>query len=217
MRPRCFIVRCIASAIGKSAFLPLLVLLTIGRAADDNPVALPPFLVEEVAKGPPWRFANAMGYEILSRCDDATTRRVVEAHYKLHVLLEEILPRSLQFNVSVPRTLILYDEELQPAASQEVIARLMHTSAPAAEPIDFPATGGLRGMRMSAPARRVTFLPNLRLWDHDSMAVFMIVRRDGFEPDRLSLTHDYISFLIKNRLPALPAWFASGFLTLYGQ
>src|SRR5688500_15028114 len=43
--------------------------------ADDNPVSLPPFIVEEAAKGPPWRYAETPGYEILSRCNDAITRR----------------------------------------------------------------------------------------------------------------------------------------------
>jgi hypothetical protein len=47
------------------------------------------------------------------------------------------------------------------------------------------------------------------------MAVFMIVRRDDFSADRLALTHDYIAFLVKGRLPALPPWFVSGFLSLY--
>ncbi|MSU50578.1 MAG: hypothetical protein EXS37_16075 [Opitutus sp.] len=183
--------------------------------AEDRPVALPPFMVEEMAKGPPWRYAEAMGYEILSRCDDGITRRVVEAHYQLHVLLAEMLPPSLRFTVSVPRTLILYDEELQPASSKEVISRVMRNTSAAEPADDYVSPGGARGLRVALPTRRFSSLPNLRLWDRDAMAVFMIVRRDEF--DRLSLTHDYVSFLVKNRLPALPPWFVSGILTLYGQ
>ncbi len=185
-------------------------------AADEAAVALPPFIVEELAKGPPWRYAESNGFEILSRCSDATTQRVVEAHHQLHVLLDEILPPSLRLKLSVPRTLILYDEELQPASSQEVI-RSMVRSTPAGPEEDFGAMPGGRGFRVPAPARRYSFLPNLRLWDRDVMAVFMIVRRDDFEADRLSLTHDYVTFLVKNRLPALPAWFVSGILALYHQ
>ena len=56
------------------------------------------------------------------------------------------------------------------------------------------------------PTRRYSFLPNLRLWDRDSMTVFMIVRRDDFDGDRLALTHDYVSFMVKSRMPTLPAW-----------
>ena len=57
----------------------LAVLLSATASAQDSAVSLPPFLVEEAAKGPPWRHGEAMGFEILSRCADATTRRVVEA------------------------------------------------------------------------------------------------------------------------------------------
>lgn len=185
--------------------------------AQDAPVALPPFMVEEAAKGPPWRYAEAMGYEILSRCEDGVTRRVVDAHFQLHVLLGEMLPAQLRFTVSVPRSLILYDEQLQPASSKEVIDRLMRSSGPV-EPADDAYASSLgRGMRISMPTRRMTFLPNLRLWDRDAMAVFMIVRRDDFDADRLSLTQDYVGFLLKNRLPALPPWFVSGLLLLYSQ
>ena len=45
------------------------------RTAEDPAVALPPFLVEELTKGPPWRYTQAIGYEILARCSDSTTRR----------------------------------------------------------------------------------------------------------------------------------------------
>jgi hypothetical protein len=194
--------------------------LTFGApviAADDQPVALPPFLVEELAKGPPWRYGTRDGYEVLSRCNDATTRRVLETHQQLHVLLAEMLPPNLQYKTSVPRTLILYDEELQPAASKEVIARMLRPTVDVAVENE-PGFGGLRGMRGPAAARpSVSFLPNLRLWDRDALALFMIVRRDDFDTDRLSLTPDYISFILQNRLPALPGWFVAGLLTLYRQ
>jgi hypothetical protein len=138
---------------------------------------------------------------------------VVEAHVQLHQLLAEILPPQFHVRMSVPRALIVYDEELQPAASKEVIARMLRSSAPLPE---FPELPG-RGLRMPASQQRYSFLPNLRLWDRDSMAVFMIVRRDDFDADRLSLTHDYVSFLVKSRVPSLPPWFVHGFLTLHRQ
>ena len=184
----------------------------------DEAVALPPFIVEETAKGPPWRYGEAMGFEILSRCNDATTRRVVEAHHQLHELLAEVLPPQLQLRLTLPRSLILYDEELQPVASREVVAQLLRQ---APQPLDdAPSFGGGRGGRgfqVPVPSRRYSFLPNLRLWDRDAMTIFMIVRRDGFDPDRLALTQDYVSFLVKSRLPALPPWFGHGFLALYRQ
>ena len=199
-------------------FLACVPLLFAARgAAADDAVALPPFIVEEASKGPPWRYAEAPGYEILARCNDAATRRIVATHQRLHHLLAEMLPPSLQLQCSLPRTLILYDEELQPAASREVIARMLRPNG-IEPPEDFSPSPGFRGMRITPPSvRRLSFLPNLRLWDRDAMAVFMIVRRDDFDAERLALTHDYISFLVKGRVPALPLWFVSGLLTLYAQ
>jgi len=185
-------------------------------AASAIPVALPPFIVEEPTKGPPWRYTEAMGYEVLSRCNDATTKRVVEAHYRLHQLLEEVLPPELQLKLSVPRALILYDEELQPAASKEVIARMLRTPAGPGPAVPVPFTGA-RSSSMSAPVPKFSFLPNLRLWDRDAMTVFMIVRREDFDAERLALTPDYISYRLKNRLPTLPPWFHSGFVSFFGN
>jgi tetratricopeptide (TPR) repeat protein len=201
-----------ASRLAVCASLWIAVTSRAASPPEERPVALPPFIVEEATKGPPWRYAEVEGYEILSRCDDKSTRRVVEAHYKLHQLLADILPPELQVKMSVPRALILYDNELQPAASREVITRMLRNM-----PEPPTASAGQGAFRPPASMQRFSFLPNLRLWDRDSMAVFMIVRRDDFDADRLSLTHDYVSYMVKSRVPALPVWFIHGFLTLYRQ
>lgn len=190
-----------------------MLLLARASAADEPVIALPPFLVEEAAKGPPWRYATLPGYEILARCPDRSTKDVVEAHFRLHQLLAELLPERFQVKMTVPKALILYDEALQPAASQEVIARIIRGN-PAPPVIERSGSLG-RDFRTSLPLPRVAFLPNLRLWDHDAMTVFMIVRRDGFDPDRLALTPHYVTYLVRSRLPTLPHWFVAGFLSLY--
>lgn len=189
--------------------------MAVPAAEGEAAVALPPFIVEELAKGPPWRYAQAPGYEILSRCNDSTTQRVVESHFRLHELLAEIVPARLRLELAEPRSLILYDEELQPAASQEVIRQLLRTQPGVPEEDPAPSPG--RGFRLSPPAQRYNFLPNLRLWDLDAMSVFMIVRRDEFEADRLSLTQDYVNFVLRRRLPALPAWFVTGILEVHAH
>ena len=136
------------------------------RAADapeaDKVVALPPFMVEETGKGPSWRYVDVPGFEVLSRCDDPSTRAVVLAYFQLHRLLEVVLPAELQLKLSEPRSVILYDEELQPAASQEVVAQLMKGAGRTPPPADDLPSYGPRGIRLSGSPRPVSFLPNLR-------------------------------------------------------
>ncbi len=189
------------------------------RAADEpGVVALPPFMVEEAAKGPPWRYAHSPDFEILSRCNDSTTRSMTEAYHRLHRLLDLVLPARFRVRHAVQKTMIYYDEELRPAASQEIIAQMLRGKNEAPPPPDISPGGGLRGLRSYTPeSRRITFLPNMRLWDKDMMAVFAIVRNGDIDADRMFLTPDYVSYMLRNRTPALPAWFIAGFLSLYPQ
>jgi hypothetical protein len=190
------------------------------QTEEAGPVNLPPFIVEEMSKGPPWRYAEMPGFEILSRCDDRTTRELAFAHFRLHRLLELLLPARLQLTFAVPKAVIFYDEALQSAASREVIASMLQSAPKDAPLLDLPDFGGGRfggrGSPGALPApRRVGFLPNLRLWDKDAMTVFAIVRAGGYDSDRLVLTRDYVNYLLLNRTPALPWWFVAGVLALY--
>ena len=193
-------------------------LRSVHAADEPGVVALPPFMVEEAAKGPPWRYAESPDFEILSRCNDATTRGMTEAYHRLHRLLDLVLPAGFQVRHAVKKTMIYYDEELRPAASQEIIAQMLRGKNAAPPPPEISPGGGLRGLRGYAPeSRRITFLPNMRLWDKDMMAVFAIVRNGEIDADRMFLTPDYVGYLVRNRTPTLPAWFIAGFLHLYPQ
>ena len=185
-------------------------------AAESNVVALPPFIVEEAHKGPPWRYAEITGFEVLSRCSDSTTQKILQAYHRLHRLLTVILPEELQVKFAVPKALIFYDEELQPAASREVVAQMMRNQPPPPVEMESGNFGG-RNFRITPPSRRYSFVPNLRLFDRDAMTVFSIVRAQDFDGEHLVLTPDYIGYLLKSRVPALPPWFVSGLLTLYRQ
>lgn len=193
------------------------------RAQDDKAVALPPFIVEEMSKGPPWRYGEMPGFEILSRCSDRTTRELSLAHYRLHRLLELLLPERLQLTFAIPRTIIFYDEELQSAASQEVIASMLKRAtknAAAADdvaPVDFGRSGRRTPLMGPGIGRQVNFLPNLRLWDRDAMMVFAIVRDGSVDADRLVLTADYVNYLLANRTPTLPWWFMNAVVRLYDR
>ncbi len=199
-----------------SVLLLALAFAVVARAAE-GVVALPPFIVEEATKGPPWRYAEIPGFEILSRCNDQMTRELAAAHYRLHRLLALMLPESLQVGFSVPKKLIFYDASLQPAASQEVIADMLSRQPKdAAPPADsFPL--GARGIRFQPAQRRYSFMPNLRLWDTDAMAVFAIVEPGDTNFDQMALTSDYVAYLLRNRVPALPAWFVNAILSLHAR
>ena len=190
--------------------------LRSARAADEpGVVALPPFMVEELAKGPPWRYAQSPDFEILSRCNDSTTRHLTETYHRLHRLLALVLPERLQVRHDVTKTVIFYDEELRPAASQEIIAQMLRSSGAVPPPEELAGGRGFRGI---APApRRYTFLPNMRLWDKDAMAIFAIVRSGELDANTLFLTSDYVGYLVRSRTPSLPAWFVTGLLGLYPQ
>ena len=184
--------------------------LAVGPArAADQPgvVALPPFMVEELAKGPPWRYAMTRDFEVLSRCDDASTRRITESYYRLHRLLALVLPEKLQVRFAVPKTLICYDEDMHPAASQEIINQIMSrgNAAPVPTPEEMGGFGG-RGFRggVSPPTPRYSFLPNMRLWDKDALAVFSIMRSGSYDDEHMVLTADYASYLARSRAPSLP-------------
>lgn len=197
-------------ALAVLAFMPV-------RAAEEaKVVALPPFMVEEATKGPPWRYAQSPDFEILSRCSDTMTRELTGAYYRLHRLLELVLPVTLQVRHDVQKTMIYYDEALRPAASQEIIAQMLKPKLgvlPTDESGSEPGPRGVRGFSSAVP--RYTFVPNMRLWDKDMMSVFAIVQFGDLDPDNLYLTHDYVAYLVKSRTPALPAWFIAGFLGTY--
>lgn len=189
----------------------------LAGAAEPKVVTLPPFVVEEATAPLPWRHAEVGDIEVLSSCPDRLTRTLVGNHHRLHVLLGELLPPALQLRMSEQRTLLLVDAAHQPASSQEVVAH-MALSAVDQEALDqatVPLDDGR--LRRRPPPPRYTFLPNLRLWDRDGSALFAVVRESEFDPNRVGLTPEYVAYLLRQRLPALPPWFISGVLSLHAR
>ncbi len=180
-------------------------------------IALPPFLVEETAKALPWRYTEVAGLEVLSSCPERLTRDLIANHHRLHVLLGELLPPALQLRMTEPQTLLFVDSAQQPPTSQEVVARMALTAAEQDRLDDAVVPVDDGRLRRRPPPPRYTFLPNLRLWDRDAGTLFAIVRENEFDANRVALTPDYVAYLLRNRLPALPPWFVSGALTLFAR
>ena len=195
----------------------LLLGLGTTRAAESSVIALPPFLVEEAAKALPWRYAEVAGMEVLSSCPERLTRDLIANHHRLHVLLGELVPPALQLKLSGKQTLLFVDSAQLPPTSQEVVARMALTAVDQ-ERLDntvVPIDDGR--LRRRPPPPRYTFLPNLRLWDRDGQALFAVVRASEFDPNRVALTPDYVAYVLRHRLPALPPWYISGVLTLFSR
>ncbi len=187
--------------------------------ATDDVVTLPPFLVEEGQRGIRWRYARSPEFEIISRSSDAATRELAERYHRLHLLLGTILPPSLRVKLDVPSALIVYDEEALSATAKRMAKEIQRES-----PSIVPS------------AKSYVFQRDPGIFDADSVAVFTSVpasRLDGGSAlggvelrgasatspasRRINLSSGYVSFLLTRRTPPLPAWFVSGFSSLYGH
>ena len=115
------------------------------------------------------------------------------------------------------QTLLFVDSAQLPPTSQEVVARMAVTAAEQDRLDDAVVPLDDGRLRRRPPPPRYTFLPNLRLWDRDAGTLFAIVRESEFDANRVALTPDYVAYLLRNRLPALPPWFISGILTLFSR
>lgn len=204
--------RCVSALAGALA-------LATGLAAAPEPkiIALPPYLVEETAERLPWRYADVGGWEVLSSCPERLTRSLIANHLRLHALLGELVHPALQLRLSEKQTLLFVDSAHQPPTSQEVVVAMSLTAAEQDRLADIAEPPNDGRLRRRPPPPRYTFVPNLRLWDRDSGVLFAIVRESEFDANRVALTPEYVAYILRNRLPALPPWFVSGVLTLFGR
>ena len=186
------------------------------RAAEPRVIALPPFLVEETAQHPSWHYAELGGREVLSSCPDRFTRTLVVTHLRLQAELGELVTPALQWQPA-RETLLFVDGAQPPAGSQEIVAALRLTAAEQDRLADVTVPVDDGRLRRRPPPPRYTFVPNLRLWDRDGGALFAMVREKEFDARHLALTAEYVSYVLRNRVPALPPWFISGALSLFAR
>ena len=193
-------------------------------SAEDRIVSLPPFMVEE-STTPPWRYSETPEFQILSQCNDRTTREIAERFHHNRQLLDFILPPQFQAHPAVPPTLLLYDEETMKKNSREEVFRSSTVSWSS-------KIAGDRGGMWS-----VSFLGSTTLFDAERTSVIISVPTSGGsdgipnpfsdqlpnqEPAALTtdwsnLTPGYVGHLVSGNQPPLPSWFASGFLALFEQ
>jgi hypothetical protein len=203
-----------------------------GQSASDAPVTLlPPMLVREHRDGPTWRYAAVGGLEILSRCDDGTTTAFVTSYLRRKMELALLLPPTLQLQQSVPEALILITPAAQKAMNEE-LARTMdaakkseasgYLTAPGAELQVYHLVRSLPQMTLidgESTSLLLTLDPSQRgpvALSGEASGFFKGLVDDGAYRD-LTFTMQRIGGFLSGRVPALPSWFKSGFLSFYRE
>lgn len=160
-------------------------------------VKLPPYMVEDDA-GRPWLVAKTADVEVLSRCSEELTEKLIDRHQRLLAMLSLILPDQLQPKRDLPAVVVLEDVRLQTETTRELTEKLRQR------------------IRLSKQGTPVTFMPNFHFWDADSQVIYFPL--DEYEPasreSALSITPAYLRYLLESRTPALPRWFIEGMVTL---
>ena len=193
MSPRLACLVTLALAWGQLAF-----------AAEPAPAAvveLPPMVIEEAASVIPWLYAHAGGEEYLSHCTERTTREYIAMRRSRFQWIDALFPAEFFLHSDVPVTTILTSQLQRSAGNSEVIGAVLDTRKGG------PGTG----------YTRTTTAPNMLLNDTDSVAVYAYIDEDKFDRTRLTISSDYVGFLLDRRTPALPLWLREGIIAAYND
>lgn len=177
----------------------------------EQAIELPPMIVAESSKAPPWLYAHVGEVEYLSRCSVATTRAFITAQLEISRLLRVFMPADFFSPVAVPVVSILAPQESR-QAGDEVASREMQRMKQQSIQRDHEA--GRRDLEVPA-ASRISFLPNLRLDDRDMFAVFAYLSERDFRGEKLIASPDYVYARLVSRTPMLPPWLIEGIVGLY--
>ncbi|HND61991.1 MAG TPA: STN domain-containing protein [Opitutaceae bacterium] len=176
-----------------------------GRTKAEAPILLPPFMVEDISTGH-WRYTKADDLEVLSRASDSVTAGLIAQIRMMRVLLELMLPATLQGRSDLPTSCLIFAGGGTRGVPPELLAQLAERTRVAAAARK--AEGDIR-----AVADLVGVLPNYRFWDHDSHAIFFLW--DDLDEARLMPAPDYVRYLLESRTPTLPRWYIEGMVELY--
>ena len=175
-------------------------------------VELPPIEVTTLEKAPRWHYAAVPGAEVLSRCDAGPTTDFLEAQHRLHEILATVLPEDMRVHYDVPVAIILAESNTTPTTAHDMV-----TGFAQLKPTDGSGKDAGREGQAALIARNIRFLPNLRLDDFDSAAVFAIIDEHQFKPNRMTLTKDLVRVLLSRRTPTLPEWLVEGFVQVFAD
>ncbi len=175
-------------------------------------VELPPMIVSG-GKALPWLYVKAGDTEYLSRCSAATTTTFVTGQLEIERMLRVFLPADLLPANAIPNVSIL--SALEPGrTNDEVMTREFQAMESKSRR---ESTKALAQQQKLPSARRVSFLPNLRLDDRDMRAVFTHLNEKEFQGNQLIAAPEYVNARLLARTPTLPAWLIAGISRLYVQ
>lgn len=214
---------------GRAGLVALLAIVCAGLRAAVSPevpqgavIELPPMIVAGAAKGPPWLYAQTSAGEFLSRCSASTTRQFIETRLRLMQVLQILVPEEFFVRMDLPGVTIL-DVQGRQTNNDAVVKEMMkqdgrENRAPDFNPAEAGRGRGRGGGVVGGGGRpRVQFLPNLRLEDRDTTALFAFLEEGSFDGSRLFLSPDFVRFLLTRRTPMLPPWLIEGIMVIYAQ
>jgi hypothetical protein len=158
-------------------------------------VELPPMLVEQSTSSVPWLYVNAGGTEFLSRCSASTTERLAEAWLDKLQMVRALIPEEFLAQMDVPSVFVLYAQNLEQTVSAEIQREL--------------EAGAARDNR-GPGAPRVDIAHSMRLADRDMHASIAYIDEAMFEGAGLSVSPGHVLYLLRARVPELPAWLVEG-------
>ena len=173
--------------------------LGLGWGRAQEAVQLPPMMVKETEKMPPWRYIQVPGLEVLSRCRDGTTKDFLRSYLHMRHVLRAFVPDEYLLHQELPRIVILVAQDSKQLVSREVIADMQKTE------------------KQKARNRRYGgYLPNLSLLDAELSVTFaMLDERTGYDRNSIFMTVEQLRTQMAARLPPLPLWFIEGVTEFY--
>ena len=176
-------------------------------------IELPPMIIAESSKAPPWLYARVGETEYLSRCSMSTTRAYITSQLEVRRMLHVFIPPDFFSPTAVPIVSILAPLEAR-QDSDDIARREMLRMEK--QSVERAHEEGRRNLQVPA-VTRLRFLPNLRLDDRDMLGVFTYISERDFQKERIIAAPDYVYARLVARTPTLPPWLIEGLVSLYQQ
>jgi hypothetical protein len=145
---------------------------------------------------------SAGGTEFLSRCSSSTTFDLVEAWLARMQLMRVLIPEEFLARMDVPAIFVLYAQDSKVTVSAEIKRELQ-------------AGGDRTGRGEADRGSRFEVATSMRLADRDMHASIAYIDETLFDASGLSIAPGHVRYLLRARLPELPAWLSEGLERLW--